>query len=350
MPYRCIYDYTEQSGPFDDEHVLPQGFGRFSPDLVIPHVCGPCNRYFGKELDWFLNRDSGEAVLRSRFQPGLASSAGTLKSSRIKMTVNVPGPWEGARVYVRPNPRTGRLETELIPQVAFRKKGQGKWSWFTVKQLVHASPESLAQYRTGSEIQIVGPSLKSCHHLRRKLAELAIPFQEAGQLDNSITQRGDIDVCIEYTVDRTILRAIGKIAFDYFAYVHGADLALGRSFDPIRKFIRDGTEPPWRAVTPGRHRILAGETDAIRYTNGHVLTLEANPFTGSIIVRVALFNDITYVVRLCRRFSGIWRDFSAGHHFDIDTREVTQLRAISACLLPTPLVITAGIHPRRVSI
>jgi len=89
---------------------------------------------------------------------------------------------------------------------------QGNWSWFTVKQLVHTSPESLAQYRTGSEIQIVGPSLKSCHHLRRKLAELAIPFQEAGQLDNSITQRGDIDVCIEYTVDRTILRAIGKIA------------------------------------------------------------------------------------------------------------------------------------------
>jgi len=346
MSWTCIYDNASQSNPFDQEHVLPQAFGLFSPDIAIPDVCGPCNRYFGRELDWFLNRDSGEAVLRSRLQPGLASAAGTLKSSRIKMTVNAPGPWQGARVYVKPDPSTGRLETELIPQVAFRKKGQQKWLWFTVKQLVHASPESLAQYRTQSEIQIVGPSMESCDHLRRRLSELAIPFQDGGQLQSPITTNDEIDVQVEYTIDKTIFRAIAKIAFNYLAYVHGAALALRSDFDPVREYVRHGTEPSWRPVIPGKSRILAGETAGIRCSNGHLLALEGDAIRGKIIARVALFNDITYTLQLCEHFSGIWRDFRSGHHFDVDTNGVTQLRSVSASLMPRPFVIPVRTYRR----
>ncbi|HEV2350691.1 MAG TPA: hypothetical protein VG028_12685 [Terriglobia bacterium] len=261
------------------------------------------------------------------------------------MTINVPGPWMGARVYVCPDATTGRLRTELIPQLAFRRKGEENWVWFTVTELRATSTESLAKYRTETETRIIGPSERSCKYLRSMLTKLGVRFTEKGKLGDPITEGGGIRVYVEYTIDKTILRAIAKIAFNYFAYVHGADLALRGDFDSIRKFIRSGQEPPWKPVIPGRRRILAGETDMIRCTDGHLLVLEGDPRASSITARVALFNDITYVVRLCLRFSGVWRSFDAGHHFDITSREVTPLRAIPSYLLPMAPVHTTLPQP-----
>ena len=333
--FSCIYCPAQQPVPYHKEHVIPQAFGRFRPDIYIRSVCPLCNEHFGRELDWFLNRDSGEALIRSRCQPRLASKAGHLKSKRVKMTINAPGPWMGARVYLLPDAISGTLRTELIPQIAFRKKGEDNWIWFTVKELRAASAETLQGYTKNSEMRIIGPSKASCDYLRNRLAQLQIPFKEQGKLDDPMTDNGEIEVCVEYAIDQTILRAVAKIAFNYLAYVHGADMASRDDFDAIRNFIRHGHKPSWEPVTPRAARILAEETGGVRCTNGHLLTIEWDPTGDGIIARVSLFNDITYAVRLCRWFWGVWRDIRAGHHFDINTGEVSPLQSISSHLIPT---------------
>jgi len=46
-------------------------------------------------------------------------------------------------------------------------------------------------------------------------------------------------------IENRILRAIGKIASNYVAYIHGAKFFLEPDFDYYRKWVRYATAPPW---------------------------------------------------------------------------------------------------------
>lgn len=247
--------------------------------------------------------------------------------------MNEPGPWFGARVYVRPDLRTGGLETELIPQVSFRKKGTERRVWFTISDLSLKKADDLAEYRNETETQIIGPSWKACEHVRKRIEALGICFTEHGRLDKPITDSGQMLTSVQCTVDSVILRGIAKIAFEYLVYVQGADIALLEDFDPIRGFIRHGHNAASTPVWLRRDRILAGETSAIRCTRGHVLTVQWPALSDDIMARVSLFNDAVYEIRLCHGFTGIWRDLRTGHHLDIESGEATRLQAVSATLL-----------------
>jgi hypothetical protein len=42
------------------EHVIPQGFGVFTPDLTLDCVCKACNHFFGTTLEWPMRNESIE--------------------------------------------------------------------------------------------------------------------------------------------------------------------------------------------------------------------------------------------------------------------------------------------------
>jgi hypothetical protein len=47
------------------------------------------------------------------------------------------------------------------------------------------------------------------------------------------------------------------------------------------------------------------------------------PDQGRIEVRLSLFNSLKYRILLSESYHGIW--FAKGHHFDIQSRECTEL-------------------------
>jgi hypothetical protein len=314
---------------------MPQAFGTFEPDspVLTDCVCADCNNYFGRTLEFALSRDSMEAVLRLRYGIKPASEAKELPYRKLELKVGQPGPWLGATVVLEAD-RTGTaIEPVLVPQVAFKWKGQPDWTFFLERDLDDAS--RLKPFRgspPGSlEIRILVPSQGDHERLVEKLRTLDIKFVKQGVLEQPMTEDGKIQLQIATQVDDTIFRAIAKIAFNYVAWVHRADFVLRSDFDGLRDYIRYGKQPWWApAVRPFKVPILADDLPQFRQTNGHLITFNWNYTQMGLVAQVSLFNTITYHVLFCLKYSGIWyEDIRRGHHFDIESRTVTPLTSTS---------------------
>lgn len=322
----CVYCGATSSKRFPKEHVLPQAFGKFENNLVLRCVCGGCNSYFSRELELFLARDTFYAILRARYGITLVDVPRT-KKSRIKMTIKVPGPWDGMRVILRPDPGGKDLISEQISQVAFKRPGED-WRWFLDDELTE---DTLKPFQTkGIHIKIIGPSAEAMQRLRDKLKQMKIKFQEEGVLDQPITENGKVQVYVETQVDQVILRGIAKIGFNYLAYTKGADFVLRSDFDLIRNYVREGKLPAnAQFVGPVKKPILAGDTPSWSQTNGHVVTCQWDQTRYALLGQVALFNTTPFHVLLCHHYTGLWHDFSSGHHFDIEHHWVSELKTTS---------------------
>jgi hypothetical protein len=61
-------------------------------------------------------------------------------------------------------------------------------------------------------------------------------------------------------------------------------------------------------------------------TNGHLLIVEwADRLQSYLRARLSLFNEMTYVVRLCGSYSGIWIDIATGHLFEPFSHQIIKL-------------------------
>ena len=326
-PTKCIYCGTAGE-LFPRDHVIPEAFGRFENNFTLGCVCGDCNSYFGRELELFLARDSGEALLRLRYGVKRVSEAQNLRNTRIKMTVNVAGPWYGAQVVLIADETVTKLTCEQLPQVGFRRDSRESFHWFTEDQL--SDPATFAQYRESTEINIVGPSEDAVTRLGEKLRELGMPFKKTGVLGQPRSEGGQIETKVLSQIDQIILRGVAMVAFNYAAYVQGETFLLHSDFNDFRRFVRLGEEPHWKpAVFPSTKPILYDDSHRWRQTNGHLVTLGWNKHNRGILAQVSLFNYITYHVLLCPARSGLWHSLSIGHHFEIESQTISELGSAS---------------------
>ena len=85
----CIYCLEDkpQSNFQKREHVIPQCFGKFTPDNLILYndVCDECNQYFSENLELFLGRDTLEGI--ERFRHGIKSKSHINNRKRIKSKI-----------------------------------------------------------------------------------------------------------------------------------------------------------------------------------------------------------------------------------------------------------------------
>lgn len=327
----CIYCGSTTSRQ-KREHVLPQSFGTFKDNWTFDDVCDDCNQYFGNTLELPLGRDTAEGVLRFRHGVKLPKEAVKLLNRRVVIRVEREGPWQGARVFLAATDSGDQLEPIPFPQVGFRRPIPGEQRlWIEEAALTE---ESVVSYRgPGAETWVVGPDDEALERLSQRLRELGFSFKFLSRMDQPITDDGTIAIAIETTFDIIVQRAIAKIAFNYAAYTSGADLLRHSSFDPVRHFIRHGDEPmPWQVVQAKWQPILANDTPEMRVTNGHLLVVELKRDT--LRSKVSLFNEMTYIVTLCQRFSGIWRHISVGHLFDPQRHEIVELTSVRRSLLP----------------
>jgi hypothetical protein len=318
---------------FDREHVIPDAFGTFEPlsFILYDSVCKDCNNYFGRTLDFALSRDSTEAMLRFRYGTKPAKEAGDLPYKKLELKIGQPGPWFGATVVLQADKTGKAVEPVPVPQAAFRWKGSQDWNYLVEQKL---EPATLAQYVNPTpgtlEIRVMGPSTEDHERVLTKLTSAGIKFRQEGTLMQPVTEDGKVLVEIAAAVDQTIFRAIAKIAFNYVTHQHGADFVLRSDFDEIRDYIRYGTEPRWAArmpvVFPVADPILYDDARQLRQTNGHIITFDWQPGQMGFMGQVSLFNTITYRVRICPSYRGIWHlDFRRGHHFNIEDRTIETL-------------------------
>lgn len=256
-------------------------------------VCDECNQYFGDNLELHLARNSLEGL--GRYQHGIKQAA-DYKSlgSKSKMIIRLAeGEFEGAYAYLAYSEKHNNFVPEPLPQIGFLNLKSQRYDYFLLDEI----PDHLEGYDLSNPMGIIfhgDPDL-----IRRKLKENSIPFKLGGEVPPK-EYPPQIDVMTRWTCDAEILRAIAKIAFNYFARWEGASTALSEDFNIIRQYIRYGERPGYPLVLPTNDPILGDEPIEGNRRLGHILTLSTASDRVSIMSRMALFNGITYCISLAR--------------------------------------------------
>jgi hypothetical protein len=235
---------------------------------------------------------------------------------------------------MRPNPQAPGCVAEVLPQIGVRETESENWQWYREREI---NSSIFEKHSTGRSIfKAVGPTGTDRGRLIRKLR--ALGFHLGNSKSESlrfVNEQGKVPVVVRYTFHDEISRCIAKISLNYLAYCEGAKFVLGKQFDRIRQYIRYGEELDMSK--PGLvyvmdEPILTEERFGKRSTNGHLTRLSWENF-DVLTCRVSLFNNIVYLVVLCRGHQGIWFDISWGHLFDIEARTVSALRTSSRLVL-----------------
>lgn len=319
---RCIYCLRDD-GPYTAEHVIPEAFGLYGPETMVLNdtVCHRCNQGFGSFLDQILARDSYEGLLRADIFPRTDRQRDRFRPRRTVMRFPDEPQFEhfrGLRLEVDWAIRRPRM----LDQVAVRDDA-GTRHTFTLEEMGTADP-SLFRNRPPDAVQVFALSLEAATALQRAAESLGAHFKPAVEMERPAElQKPSMLLEIEGTIDSRVLRAVGKIAFNYLAFTQGTTFALSSDFDEMRAFIRgDGTKPAGRvSLDP----ILANETRETRTHEMHVILAERDE--REIWARVSLFNSFSYHFRVCRH-TAVWYALHSGHTFDPIERKIHKLTPI----------------------
>lgn len=314
-PFRCIY-CASSTPPRKREHVVSQNLGRFEQNWTLDCVCDACNEFFADNLELILGRDSKEAL--TRIDMGLkapAEAARQLLNQRLRMTIQDPGAFDGARVFLQPSASDDDAMPVPGPQVGFRRQG-GEWISLTERELTTANLSQFADGPIEVRIMGVGPDLD---RLRDRLASLGMPIVETSRRTNlPITEQNRLSVVHDISVDAIVIRAACKIGFNYAAKVLGCEVVRHARFDAARRFVRYG-EAPVKIASVKEFSVLTGPGSA--QARAHACALGWD--RGYLVVLVSLFNDVTYSMRLCEAAED---EFPAAQHlFDPISKQISAI-------------------------
>jgi hypothetical protein len=316
----CIYCRCELPAVVPKEHVIPQNFGVFKPDLTLACVCSECNGYFGSKLEWPMLIESAEGMRRLQF--GFKGKIGGIRTKGVEPVIGEGDDWKGARTSLRTD-EDGDEHTVILPQVGARRTATDHFEWCLEQDL---TVEWANKFPKGSEFRIIGGENEAdSDRLMKKWKAVCPTFIYGGQMERPFSEDGRVMIHIEHVNTPTTIRCLCKIAFNYMALIKGADFALSSSFDSLRSFIRYNIgEAEDRAFVKHKpiiaQEIIRGE----RWTDGHILTIEGRPKDSVVEAQVALFNSIPYRIPMCRNYRGEW--FAKGHHFHTEGWTVSELR------------------------
>jgi len=334
---RCIYCIEEKpaSSYRGREHVIPRAFGTFENNLVLRgSVCDDCNQFFGNEIELYLGRDSFESIERLRH--GIGPKEPLRERKRIKSKIRA-GALKGAIVRERGLGKSGRIDVERVVQAGFYHTERGEYDFFEPKDIPSAKILAEKGYTIkNTQILLVAKEGVELEALIDKLNGLGFSLNPKTDLIEEEPPQAIIPIETDLTLDKTIMRGFCKIAFNYFAYVAGADVVLSSEFNPIRRFIRKGEGESDRFLSVNLLPILHDDQRlqklGAKVTQGHLIIVG---WRGSnIVCKVSLFNTHTFGILLCKGFKGLWRPIKSGHHFDVEKREVTRLISVSRALMP----------------
>jgi hypothetical protein len=305
---------------------MPRAFGRFTDSPTLDCVCDECNGYFGETIEREMGRDSLEALMRLIHRIKPASEVHELGKKRVKTTLDHEDPaWSACHIEWKEE--DGEPVVSLVPQVGFRRLDGTGWIYVTEKDLEDTKkPLSPEADEPKKGMRLVSPSREIDERLVGVLARRGIPFQkirESGGIHGS--ESGYAKVNIHGTVDETSLRCVSKIAFNYLAWRAGADFVRTETFNAIRSYIRERTQPSYPLVRVDPQSMLIDDTGGVRRSDAHMVAAAWTLDNKHLVGQVSLFNALTYFVALSWDFLGVWRPLVTGHHFDHRGRRITPL-------------------------
>lgn len=334
----CIYCKEDKtlSSYKKREHVIPQAFGRFIPDnLVLKNsVCDECNQLFGDKIELFLGRDSFESIERLRH--GMKPKEPLRNRRRIKSRIR-SGPWKGVIVRDMYLAETGRIAIEKAVQAGFYHTERNEYDFFELNDIPTGKELVERGYAVkNAQIWLIAEDGEEFDKLIEKLNEQGFNVKSKTDLIKQEPPGEIVPVETDITLDRTIMRGFCKIAFNYLAFVAGSDFVLAPDFDDVRRFIRfdEGDIDSLFAVNlpPILYDDQRLDKIGAKVTEGHLIIVG---WRGRRVVsKLSLFNTQTFGINLCPNFNGIWRPIKSGHHFDVETKEVTKLISLSKNLMP----------------
>ncbi len=318
---KLISEYSKK------EHVIPQSFGMFANNMTLSqHVCDKCNQYFGDNLEVDLARDTFEGLARYNHgvkQPHEFKSLG--QRSRLKIRVN-EGQFKGAYVYPEYSPDMGKIIIRPLQQIGFYHLESAQYSYFPLDEILSKSELDEKGFDLTRRNAVRAIAINS-EQAKEILATKGITLSSWGDAETLEPHEGAWEVEVEEKFDAILSRAIAKIAFNYFCYWKGADLARQPGFDVIRSYIREGIQPSYPLVVVLEEPILADEPNTGLRRLGHLVTLNWSKNRKSIVSRVSLFNQNTYLITLSRDYLGEIQNLAIGHFFDTVNRTILPLRA-----------------------
>jgi hypothetical protein len=334
---RCIYCLKDKN-PSDfqkREHVIPQGFGLFTPDNLILRelVCDECNQYFGDHLELYLGRDSFESFERSRH--GFKAKEPLRKRRRVKSKIR-SGEFKGVLVREIAGNKIGSLLAEKLVQVGFHNKEKGEYDFFEIGDIPHLDELLERGYDVkDSTIYLIGYE-DEIKLLEKELVEKGFTLKYESKFIKNIDPSGKVEVVTELTSDRVIMRGICKIAFNYLAHIAPKHFIFNHNLNLIRQFIRYNDGDSEKFISYNLPPILYDDQKLKKFgrkvTIGHLITLEWDQH--NIVSKISLFNSHTYGVTLCKNYDGIWIPLRYGHHFDIETKQVSKLLVLNRRFIP----------------
>ena len=122
----CIYCRCDLPAVVPKEHVIPQKFGVFKPDLTLTCVCKGCNHYFGSNLEWPMLIESVEGMRRLQF--GFKGKVGGIRTKGVEPVIGEGEDWKGARTSLRTDEK-GNEHTVILPQVGARRSQEDGFEW-----------------------------------------------------------------------------------------------------------------------------------------------------------------------------------------------------------------------------
>jgi HNH endonuclease len=351
----CIYCRTVANiHQFNAEHVLPKAFGRFRGALTLARprryrVCSRCNQRLGDSLDIGLARNSYEAFLRAK--SGLLSADDVSRLGYDRIRLALPRDHGMAPMLLRLiiDPESGELRTAPMAQLRIRWGGSLPVC-IPERNLSRELPQLLAQGKP-SRVELFWWAGDPDAPDRIQAAAVAAgpdhlswkPIEETAQ-----DRAEEIEALLSLEIDQLILRAIAKIAYEYFFWVAENRAPRVIDFDlldPIRRFILESAGTWEQFVHASNEPILADETATRRRTNGHLVALRwATELGEPIVGMVGLFNDIIYRVTISAAPSIIWQDIDSGHCYDPKAREV---RPLTSGRFVLPPQLASGRTTRR---
>lgn len=327
----CLY--CEEPKPlhlFNREHVLPEAFGTYLDNLVLHGcVCRSCNDYFGRTLDGPLARDSKEGL--DRFGHGLVTAK---KGRRLGKRIAVRqrgGRFEGALLEWDLDPEGRALTVKPARQVGFACSEVGPFEWHRVEDV--PSRETLRS--KGFAYCVTGglPEEEAKQVVAALGFEATVVVVHGDQRDAD----GMLDTTIEGKIDRTIRRAIAKIAFNYLAY-HFPALSSMDQFRAIRRYVRFDEDPEESPVGVSTKSILGGIPEA-KQVVAHTLTVAWDGRAQQVIARISLFSWAQYRVVLSRsQFLVPPLCISSGHVYNPYGKQIAPLTRRVELSAPLPLV------------
>jgi len=319
----CIYcKATAPEAAFDREHVLQQGFGHFREALVLHGaVCTVCNGHFSGTIDLALTRDSMEGLERYRWGIKTPEEVERFLYRNLVLRAQDMGDFSGAQIRLGPGDSERPFTAEIVPSAVIRKRGSDSFVPFSEAQILSGEWNNETVDHTRG-VKLFGPE-DATTRMQLALEQQGVTltyqplrFKEPNQETTQVEH--------EFTISLEVKRALAKVAFNYLAYRTDPTYVLAPAFEPIRRFIRYGEEPPLPPVETTNDVPFATPESEEGVPVVHWISLESHRYHRNLLSVITLFSVQRHTVVLAEDFPGPWFDLPVAHLYNPKTLTVSE--------------------------